>query len=72
MNHVLSPSSQPTLDATPIWMPCRWKEVRKLQNSSTQYSLTVLHNFLTCIQLQFLSARLRLTLVSHTRLCTVL
>jgi hypothetical protein len=53
-------------------MPFHWKEVRKLQNSSNQYSLIVLHNFLTCIQLHFLCDHLLLTLVSHTRLCPVL
>jgi len=68
VNHVLSPISQPTLDVTPIWMPCHWKEVRKLQNSSNQYSLIILHKILICIQLHFLSGCLRLTLVSHTRL----
>lgn len=71
MTHVLSPVSQPTLNIIPVWMPCHWKEVRKFQNSSTQYSLSVSHSFLTCIQLHFLSCHLCLTLISHTRLCTV-
>lgn len=41
MNHVLSPISQPTLDVTPIWMPCHWKEVRKLQNSQHSVALFI-------------------------------
>jgi len=40
MNHVLCPIIQPTLDVTTIWMPSHWKEVRKLQNSSNQYSMS--------------------------------
>ena len=40
MNHVLSPISQPALDVTTIWIPCHWKEVRKLHNSSNRYSLS--------------------------------
>jgi hypothetical protein len=61
----------------PLWMslifgcPVIGKK-SNLQNSSDQYFLIVMHNFLTCIQLYFLCGRLLLTLVSHTRLCPVL